>query len=85
MVQGSEWHAHHPRYRRVAHCRPRDAWVASDPRMRPPFDDDTTKLAMAHRMVDGLQPFSPAWDAAMAWVDELEAALDDTGDASTGT
>jgi hypothetical protein len=33
------------------------------------------QLAMAHRMVDGLQPFSPAWDAAMAWVDDLEDTL----------
>jgi hypothetical protein len=29
-------------------------------------------------MVDGLQPYSPAWDAAMAWSDDLEATLDRT-------
>jgi hypothetical protein len=30
------------------------------------------RLAAARRMVRGLQPYSPAWDAAMAWVDDLE-------------
>lgn len=30
------------------------------------------RLAAARRMVRGLQPYSPAWDAAMAWVEDLE-------------
>jgi hypothetical protein len=40
---------------------------------RVPEDDNfLTRLAAARRMVRDLQPFSPAWDAAMAWLDELE-------------
>ena len=35
-------------------------------------DKVLTRLAAARRMVHDLQPFSPAWDAAMAWVDDLE-------------
>ena len=35
-------------------------------------DKVQTRLAAARRMVRDLQPFSPAWDAAMAWVDDLE-------------
>ena len=31
-----------------------------------------TSLAAARRLVRDLQPYSPAWDAAMAWVDDLE-------------
>jgi hypothetical protein len=31
------------------------------------------RIAAARRMARDLQPFSPAWDAAMAWVDELES------------
>jgi hypothetical protein len=31
-----------------------------------------TSLEAAHRLVRDLQPYSPAWDAAMAWVDDLE-------------
>jgi len=38
----------------------------------PDNDKVLTRLAAARRMVRGLQPFSPAWDAAMAWVDDLE-------------
>ena len=32
-----------------------------------------TRLEQARRLVRGLQPYSPAWDAAMAWVDDLES------------
>jgi hypothetical protein len=35
-------------------------------------DKVLTRLEAARRMVRDLQPGSPAWDAAMAWVDELE-------------
>ena len=38
----------------------------------PDNDRVLTLLAAARRMVRDLQPFSPAWDAAMAWVDDLE-------------
>jgi hypothetical protein len=38
----------------------------------PENDSLTTRLAEAHRLVRDLQPYSPAWDAAMAWVEELE-------------
>ena len=38
----------------------------------PENDKVLTRLATARRMARELQPFSPAWDAAMAWVDELE-------------
>jgi len=31
-----------------------------------------TALAIARRRVEDLQPYSPAWDAAMSWVDDLE-------------
>jgi hypothetical protein len=31
-----------------------------------------TRLALARRRADDLQPFSPAWDAAMSWVEDLE-------------
>jgi hypothetical protein len=75
MVQGSEWHAHHPRYRSVTHSRVRDDRVASGSTARPSLDPVTTQLARARQMAQGLQPFSPAWDAAMAWVDELETTL----------
>jgi hypothetical protein len=75
MVQGSEWHAHHPRYRSVTHSRTPSARVASGSRMRPSFDAVREQLSAAHRMADELQPYSPAWDAAMAWVDDLEAKL----------
>ena len=32
-----------------------------------------TRLEQARRLVRDLQPYSPAWDAAMAWVDDLES------------
>jgi hypothetical protein len=38
----------------------------------PDYDKILTRLAAARRMVRDLEPFSPAWDAAMAWVDDLE-------------
>jgi hypothetical protein len=38
----------------------------------PERDKVLARLAVARRMVRDLQPWSPAWDAAMAWVDELE-------------
>jgi hypothetical protein len=38
----------------------------------PENDKVMTRLATARRMARELQPYSPAWDAAMAWVDELE-------------
>jgi len=31
-----------------------------------------TRLEEARRLVRDLQPYSPAWDAAMAWIDNLE-------------
>ena len=31
-----------------------------------------TALALARRRVEDLQPYSPAWDAAMSWVEDLE-------------
>ena len=31
-----------------------------------------THLAAARRLARDLQPYSPAWDAAMAWIDDLE-------------
>ena len=40
---------------------------------RAPEDDRVmARLAEARRLVRDLQPYSPAWDAAMAWVDDLE-------------
>jgi hypothetical protein len=40
---------------------------------RAPEDDlVTARLEEARRLVRDLQPYSPAWDAAMAWVDDLE-------------
>jgi hypothetical protein len=40
---------------------------------RAPEDDPVmTHLEAARRLVRDLQPYSPAWDAAMAWVDDLE-------------
>ena len=38
----------------------------------PENDVVQTRLATARRLVGDLQPFSPAWDAAMAWVEDLE-------------
>ena len=38
----------------------------------PEIEKVLLRLAAARQMVRGLQPFSPAWDAAMAWVDDLE-------------
>ena len=38
----------------------------------PENDAVMTSLAAARRLVRDLQPYSPAWDAAMAWVDDLE-------------
>jgi hypothetical protein len=84
MVQGSDWTAHHPTHRSVTQRRTRDAWLAGESSSRPPIDDDTTKLAMAHRMADGLLPSSPARDAATAWVDELEAKLAEKAWTQTG-
>jgi hypothetical protein len=34
-------------------------------------------LAIARRRAEGDTPGSPAWDAAMDWVDDLERALAD--------
>ena len=40
---------------------------------RAPEDDLVmTHLAAARRLARDLQPYSPAWDAAMAWIDDLE-------------
>jgi hypothetical protein len=40
---------------------------------RAPEDDLVmARLAEARRLVRDLQPYSPAWDAAMTWVDDLE-------------
>ena len=38
----------------------------------PENDPVMARLEEARRLVRDLQPYSPAWDAAMAWVDDLE-------------
>jgi hypothetical protein len=42
--------------------------------MQPSRETEPTdaRLAAARRRADDLQPFSPAWDAAMSWVEDLE-------------
>ena len=38
----------------------------------PEHDSVMAHLEEARRLVRDLQPYSPAWDAAMAWVEDLE-------------
>jgi hypothetical protein len=84
MVQGSESQMRQPRYRAASLGRPSAGRMVGGSSVGSPFEALMAQLATAHRMVDGLQPFSPAWDAAMAWVDDLEATLGRTSSGSTG-
>ncbi len=74
MIHASQWQVHHPRYRRGVCGRTSPAGLARVS-LRPPVDVIRAQLVTARRMADDLQPFSPAWDAAMGWVDDLEASL----------
>jgi hypothetical protein len=42
-------------------------------------------LAAARRRAEGDTPGSPAWDAAMEWVDDLERALTELSPTDQGT
>jgi hypothetical protein len=76
MTHVSQWQGHHPRYRRGVCGRPSSAGLAPVATLPLPADDGImAQLATARRMADGLQPYSPAWDAAMGWIDDLEASL----------